>query len=123
MAYDQCFFLNKCLMRAIQITCFASRRPCASSNTVLQAEILGETKSDESSSSDKFQTQSFNKILYSGITMVFQAQRDIKLMTCTVPYISKMLLDLDIVDSFLGKIQQVVRRVSSQISSFEMETH
>ena len=55
--------------------------------------------------------------------MVFQAQRVIKLMTCTVPYISKMLLDLDIVDSFLGKIQQVVRRVSSQISSFEMETH
>ena len=90
---------------------------------MLQAEILGETKSDESSSSDKFQTQSFNKILYSDITMVFQAQKVIKLMTCTVPYISKMLLDLDIVDSFLGKVQRVVRRVSSQISSFEMKTH
>ena len=54
MGYNQCFFLNKCLIRAIQVTCFASRRPCTSSKTVLQAEILEETKSDESSSSDRF---------------------------------------------------------------------
>ena len=38
LTYGQCFFLDKCLIEAILVTCFGTQRPYASSNIVLEEE-------------------------------------------------------------------------------------
>ena len=44
-------------------------------------------ESNRSSPPGRFKTQGFNKVLYSGITMVSEAQRVIKLMTYDTTYL------------------------------------